>query len=190
MVITRFHGELWRVRKEKTHTHTHTHARTHTHTHTHTQSLLNPFLFNSCTSSWLRLSTFPSTTSARPQHTPTIAHFTRTYTQAHTHTHTQLSALAVYINENVSLNKEENTSQCEITCRLVCVCVRGENSMFHLKSCFSLLLLPPPLSLSLSLTPFSLPLSPFIYTCQEVAIKSQSLCENFITKPFVFLKEK
>lgn len=58
-----------------------------------------------------------------------------------------------------------------------CVCVRGENSMFHLKSCFSLLLLPPPLSLSLSLTPFSLPLSPFIYTCQEVAIKSQSLCE-------------
>lgn len=32
-------------------------------------------LFNSCTSSWLLLSTFPSTTSARPQHTQETACF-------------------------------------------------------------------------------------------------------------------
>lgn len=56
--------------------------------------------------------------------------------------------------------------------------------MFHLKpvTTATLFFLPGFFPLTASL--------PFIYDCQDGAIKAISLCWNFIMKPFVLLKEK
>lgn len=59
----------------------------------------------------------------------------------------------------------------------VCMCLRGENSMFHLKPCFSVLL-PLLLLLFPCLTLLHAPLLA-IYTCQDVAIKPKSLYRIF-----------
>lgn len=69
------------------------------------------------------------------------------------------------------------------TCVCVCVSQRQEQHVSSQTShhCYPLVL-PGFFPLTPSL--------PFIYDCQDGAIKAISLCWNFILKPFVLLKEK